>query len=93
VDFTRRLVTNPAFMAATTVGLNLITSADVSPDHLAITFHLKQAFEPFLAVWADAQAAPLPAHQFSRITPDAILKSSENLDPSVTSGAIHDAGE
>jgi len=93
VDFTWRLVTNPAFMAATTVGLNLITSADVSPDHLAITFHLKQAFEPFLAVWADAQAAPLPVHQFSRIAPYTILKSSENLDPSVTSGAIHDAGE
>jgi ABC-type transport system substrate-binding protein len=78
VDFTWRLVTNPAFMAATTVGLNLITSADVSPDHLAITFHLKQAFEPFLAVWADGQAAPLPAHQFSRIAPDAILEDLQS---------------
>jgi len=86
VDFTWRLWTNPKFPAASTVGVNLITSTEVSPDHLSITFHLKQGFEPFLAVWADATAAPLPAHHFSRTAPDGILKSAENLDPTVTSG-------
>jgi peptide/nickel transport system substrate-binding protein len=86
VDFTWRLWTNLKFPAVSTVGVNLVTSAEVSPDHLSITFHLKQGFEPFLAVWADASAAPLPAHYFSRIAPDAIIQSAENLDPSVTSG-------
>ena len=86
VDFTWRLWLNPKFPIVSTVGVNLITSAVVSPDHLAITFHLKQGFEPFLAVWADAAAAPLPAHLFSRIAPDALVQSTENLDPSVTSG-------
>ncbi|HLG79019.1 MAG TPA: peptide ABC transporter substrate-binding protein [Ktedonobacteraceae bacterium] len=86
VDFTWRLWTSPKFPIVSTVGLNLITSAQVSPNHLAITFHLKQGFEPFLAVWADAAAAPLPAHYFSNIAPDALVPSSDNLDPSVTSG-------
>ena len=86
VDFTWRLWTNPKFPAASTVGVNLITSAQVSSDHLSITFHLKHGFEPFLAVWADAAAAPLPAHHFGRIAPDELLSSDENLDPTVTSG-------
>jgi peptide/nickel transport system substrate-binding protein len=86
VDFTWRVWTNPKFPSVSTVGLNLIRSAEVSRDHLAITFHLTQGFEPFLAVWADAAAAPLPAHQFSRIAPEAIVQSAENLKPSVTSG-------
>jgi peptide/nickel transport system substrate-binding protein len=86
IDFTWRLWLNPKFPIVSTVGVNLITSTDVSLDHLSITFHLKQGFEPFLAVWADAAAAPLPAHLFSRIAPDALVQSTENLDPSVTSG-------
>jgi peptide/nickel transport system substrate-binding protein len=86
VDFTWRLWLNPQFPIVNTVGVNLITSAQVSRDHLSITFHLKQGFEPFLAVWADAAAAPLPAHLFSRIEPSALVQSAENRDPSVTSG-------
>jgi peptide/nickel transport system substrate-binding protein len=86
VDFIWRLWLNPKFPAVSTVGVNLITAAEVSSDYLAITFHLKQGFEPFLAVWADASAAPLPAHHFSRIAPDAVVQSAENLNPSVTSG-------
>ncbi len=86
VDFTWKLWTNPKFTPASTVGLNLITSADVSSDNLSITFHLKQPFSPFLSAWADGLEAPMPAHHFSGVAPDKILSSSDNLDPSVTSG-------
>src|SRR5579883_3610284 len=86
VDFSWRLWTNPKFTPAGTVGLNLITSADVSSDNLSITFHLKAPFSPFLSIWTDGLEAPMPAHHFSSIAPDKILSSSDNLDPSVTSG-------
>jgi peptide/nickel transport system substrate-binding protein len=86
VDFTWRLWTNPKFTPASTVGLNLITNAVVSTDNLSITFTLKQAFSPFLSVWADGLESPMPAHHFSTIAPDHILTSPDNLNPSVTSG-------
>jgi hypothetical protein len=90
VDFTWKLWLNPkfgaAFPLANPAGLNLITSADVSADYLTITFHLKQAYVPFLSVWVDGIQAPLPAHHFSSMPPEAILKSPENLNPKVTSG-------
>ncbi|GAC1462111.1 MAG: hypothetical protein PVS3B3_17470 [Ktedonobacteraceae bacterium] len=87
VDYTWRLWLNPTFSASNTTGLNLITRADVSPDHLSITFHLKQPFAPFLAeAWVDGANAPLPAHHFRSIAPVSILKSSDNLNPKVTSG-------
>jgi peptide/nickel transport system substrate-binding protein len=86
VDFTWKLWTNPKFAAASTVGYNLITSADVSADNLSITFHLKQAYSPFVSIWTDGGSAPLPAHHFSSIAPDKILTSSDNLDPTVASG-------
>jgi peptide/nickel transport system substrate-binding protein len=84
VDFTWRLWLNPKFSAATTQGYDLIKSADVSSDDLSITFHLKRSFSPFLALWVDGYAAPLPAHHFSAMAPEAILK--ESLNPKVTSG-------
>ncbi|MDQ6659695.1 MAG: peptide ABC transporter substrate-binding protein, partial [Chloroflexota bacterium] len=86
VDYTWRLWTNPNFGAANLYGLNLIQSASVSPDNLSITFQLKQAFAPFLSVWTDGLAAPLPAHHFSALTPQQILHSGENLNPIVSSG-------
>src|SRR5579883_2612675 len=58
VDFTWKLWVNPKFTAASTIGYNLITGADISPDNLTITFHLKQAFAPFLALWTDGSNAP-----------------------------------
>jgi len=84
VDFTWRLWLNPKFGASPTQGYDLIKSADVSSDDLSITFHLTQAYAPFLSYWVDGYAAPLPAHHFSRMTPEAILK--EILNPKVTSG-------
>jgi len=86
VDFTWRLWANPRFGAANSAGLNLISSASVSADHLTITFHLKQAYAPFLSGWVDGDFAPLPAHHFGSMAPEQILKSSDNLNPRVTSG-------
>ncbi len=87
VDFTWKLWANPKFGAVTTLGLNLISSTEVSADNLSITFHLKQPFAPFLAdLWVDGLFAPLPAHYFRGMAPEQILKSSSNLNPKVTSG-------
>jgi len=86
VDFTWQLWLNPKFGAASTQGFNLISSAQVSADDLSITFHLKQAYVPFLSLWVDGANAPLPAHHFSAMAPEAILKSPDNLNPKVTSG-------
>jgi peptide/nickel transport system substrate-binding protein len=86
IDYTWKLWDNPAFGAATTTGFNLIQSADVASNGLSITFHLKQAYAPFLSVWTDGGSAPLPEHIFSKMSPGNILKSSQNLDPTVSSG-------
>jgi peptide/nickel transport system substrate-binding protein len=86
VDYTWQLWKNPKFGAAYPQGVNLISSADVSADHLSITFHLKQAYAPFLQWWVDGDFAPLPAHHFRALAPEAILKSPDNLNPKITSG-------
>jgi ABC-type transport system substrate-binding protein/serine/threonine protein kinase len=87
VDYTWRLWDNPKFGAAnSTFGLSLITSAEVSANDLSITFHLKQAYAPFLSLWEDGIFAPLPAHHFRRGAPEQLLKSPDNLNPQVTSG-------
>src|SRR5579883_1636114 len=70
VDFTWKLWTNPKFTAASTIGYNLITGTDISPDNLTITFHLKQAYAPFLALWTDGATGIMPQHVFSSIAPD-----------------------
>ena len=71
VDFTWRLWANPKF-GASIPGFNLISSADVSADHLTITFHLTRAYAPFVSLWVDGILAPLPAHHFSPMAPEAI---------------------
>ena len=86
VDYTWKLWANQKFGAVLTTGVNLISSADVSADRLSITFHLKQAYTPFLSGWVDGLLAPLPAHHFSSVAPEVILKSPENLNPQVVSG-------
>jgi peptide/nickel transport system substrate-binding protein len=86
VDYTWKTWLNPKFGAFSTTGLDLISSADVSADSLSITFHLKHAYVPFLSYWVDGWFAPLPAHHFSTMAPEAILKSPESLNPRVTSG-------
>ncbi len=87
VEYTWKLMLNPKFFYAAPVpGLNPTSSVDVSTDHLSITFHLKQPYAPFRALWIDGSQAPLPAHHFSRVAPEAILKSPEIYNPQVTSG-------
>jgi len=89
VDYTWQLWLNPKFGAVFpngAAGFELIRSADVSADHLSISFHLKHAYAAFLQYWVDGGFAPLPAHHFGSMGPEQILKSSDNLNPSVTSG-------
>jgi peptide/nickel transport system substrate-binding protein len=89
VDYSWQLWLNPKFGTDFTnvpPGLNLISSTDVSADYLTIRFHLKQAYAPFLSLWVDGVSAPLPAHRFSSMAPEQVLKSSDNLNPRVTSG-------
>ncbi len=89
VDYTWKLWLNPRFGAGFpngATGFKLIRSADVSANHLSISFHLKQAYAPFLQYWVDGYFAPLPAHHFSAMAPETILKSSDILNPRVTSG-------
>jgi peptide/nickel transport system substrate-binding protein len=86
VNFTWQLWNNPKFGAYSTVGYNLITSATVSTDKLSITFHLKQPYVGFTALWTDGGGAPYPQHHFASMAPEAILKSPDSLNPSVTSG-------
>jgi peptide/nickel transport system substrate-binding protein len=86
VNFTWKLWNNPKFGAGNTTGYNLIKSATVSSNNLQITFHLSAPFSPFASVWTDGLFAPLPAHHFSGMAADQILKSPDNLNPTVTSG-------
>jgi peptide/nickel transport system substrate-binding protein len=89
VDYSWRLWLNPKFGASPpngVTGFELIRSTDVSADHLSITFYLKQAYAPFLQNWVDGVLAPLPAHHFSAMAPEQILKSPDSLNPKVTSG-------
>lgn len=88
VDFSWRLWMNPQFTPASLAGINLISSTDIAPNNLSITFHLKQPYEPFLTAWTDGIHAPLPAHYFQKYAtdPSAILTSMDDLDPPVASG-------
>jgi peptide/nickel transport system substrate-binding protein len=86
INYTWKLWDNPNFGSASTVGFDLIQSATVSSDKLSITFHLSAPFSPFVSVWTDGASAPLPAHIFSSMSPGSILKSSQNLKPTVSSG-------
>src|SRR5713101_1805113 len=86
VDYSWKLWANPKAVAYNTLFVTNIASADVSSDNLSITFHLKTPFVSFVAQWADGGTAPLPAHVFSSMAPDAILKSPDNLNPPVVSG-------
>jgi peptide/nickel transport system substrate-binding protein len=87
VDFTWRTWMDPRFGAANTLGINLITGAEVSSDNLSITFHLKQPFSPFITdAWVDGLGALLPMHHFQGMKPEQITKSADNLNPSVTNG-------
>jgi len=87
VDFSWKLWANPKFAAYNTIPFTNIASADVSTDNLSITFHLKTPSVSFVPIgWADASTAPMPAHVYAGMDPAAIVKSANNLNPSVVSG-------
>src|SRR5260221_4117757 len=86
VDYSWKLWANPKAAAYNTAFVTDIASADVSSDNLSITFHLKTPFVSFVSQWADGGTAPLPAHVYSGMAPDAIVKDPDNLKPPVSSG-------
>src|SRR6266446_759600 len=86
VDFTWKFWKNPKSGAFYTSAVDVISSADVSADNLSITFHLTQPFVAFVTYWADGFYAPLPAHHYSSMDPASVVKSPDNLNPSVVSG-------
>src|SRR5438067_802100 len=86
VNYTWKLWTDANFHASSTYGLSLIASTEVSPDNLSITFHLKQPFAPFISLWTDGLAAPLPAHHFSSMPANQVQLSADTLNPALTSG-------
>jgi len=86
MDFTWKLWNNPKFGAINTQNTQDIASADVSSDNLTITFHLKTPLVSFIANWVDGFYGPMPMHHYASMDPAAILKSPDNLNPSVTSG-------
>src|SRR5260221_13915172 len=77
VDYSWKLWANPKTAAYNTTPFVDIASADVSSDNLSITFHLKTPFVSFVSQWADGGTAPLPAHVYSRMAPDALVKSPD----------------
>jgi peptide/nickel transport system substrate-binding protein len=86
VDFTWKFWKNPKAGAIYTSAVNTISSADVSADKLTITFHLTQPFVAFATYFADGYYGILPAHHFATMDPASVVKSSDNLSPSVVSG-------
>jgi ABC-type transport system substrate-binding protein/serine/threonine protein kinase len=86
VDFTWKLWVNPKFNAYIFVDPTLFSGTNISADDLSITFHLTRAYAPFLSYWVGGANAPWPAHQFSTMPVEAILKSPDILNPRVVSG-------
>jgi len=86
VDFSWKLWKNPKTAAYNTTFVSDIASSTVSSDNLSITFHLTNPMVSFVSQWADASAAPLPAHHFANVDPAGITKTPDNLNPSVVSG-------
>ena len=69
VDYTWKLWLNPKFganLSNSPIGLQVISSAVVSTDHLTITFHLKQPYVPFLQYWVDGWPGAAACAPFQR---------------------------
>lgn len=73
VDYSWRIWTDKKLIVNSTAGFDHIRSAQVSPDHLGITFHLTAPYAPFLAVWVD-QVMPLAR----TCRPRPVMPSSSN---------------
>jgi len=85
VDYSWRIWTDKKLIVNSTAGFDHIRSAQVSSDHLGITFHLTAPYAPFLAVWVD-QVMPLPAHVLGKLTATQINTSRFTFQPTVASG-------
>src|SRR5919204_1839218 len=67
VDYSWKIWMNKDLITYSTIGLDQIKSATISPDNLSITFHLNAPYSPFISIWADANM-PQPAHVLSKMT-------------------------
>jgi len=85
VDYSWRTWMTKGLIVNNTAGFDHIKSADVSRDHLSITFHLTSPYAPFLAVWVD-QVMPLPRHILGKLTATGLNTSRFTLQPTVASG-------
>jgi peptide/nickel transport system substrate-binding protein len=86
MDFTWKLWSNPKYGAINTQDTQDIASSAVSNNNLTLTFTLKSPLVSFIANWADGYFGPMPMHHYASVDPATILKSSDNLNPSVVSG-------
>lgn len=89
VVFTMNLWNTPAYGAKTnTVGLPSIDFSTLKAvDATTVTFSMKKVFVPLInAQLADPALAPMPKHIFGSMDPASILKSTENFQPTVSSG-------
>src|SRR5712691_7147468 len=86
MDFTWKLWNNAKYGSINTIAVQDIASADVSTDNLTITFHLKTGLVSFYTYFTDGYYGPMPMHHYATMDPAAILKSPDNLNPSVVSG-------
>ncbi len=85
VDYSWRLWTNKDAVVNSTTGFDHIKSAQVSGDHLSITFHLTSPYAPFVGVWTD-QVMPVPQHVLGSLTAKQINTSKFVFAPTVSSG-------
>src|SRR5579884_429635 len=91
-------VGNPHNVITPAAATEVPTTANggISSDLKTWTIHMRKGLvwsdgQPYDArdvadAWIDGIAAPLPAHHFQGMAPDAISKSPDNLNPSVVSG-------
>jgi len=89
VVFTMNLWNTPAYGAKTfTVGLPFIDFSTLkATDATTVTFSMKKPFVPLInSQLEDEDLAPMPKHVFGTMDPASILKSPENLAPTVSSG-------
>jgi len=89
VVFTMNLWNTPAYGAKTdTVGLPFIDFTTLKAvDATTVTFTMKKVFVPLInAQLADEALAPMPKHIFGSMDPSTILKSTQNFQPTVSSG-------
>ncbi|HET8909056.1 MAG TPA: peptide ABC transporter substrate-binding protein [Ktedonobacterales bacterium] len=95
VFYTFKLFMDPAYSARDGFQQAASEISTISqPDSNTITFTLKKPDAAFIALYlTDVLAfAPLPKHVYGTMTPDALVKSNESFQPTVTNGPFKVSG-